>query len=144
MEINPLLGALCLILVMILASSSVLVVCDPLDERVSALLSDLEYLNSMGVDVENLTKSLNTAIKLYESNRSSEALLENLSAEIQVLKSRAEEIHFRIMLSRYLGMASVLSLPVVAYLAIPRIYLYVWYRLHRSWIARRVKRSDAG
>jgi len=137
MEINPLLGALCLILVMILASSSVLVVCDPLDERVSALLSDLEYLNSMGVDVENLTKSLNTAIKLYESNRSSEALLENLSAEIQVLKSRAEEIHFRMMLSRYLGAASVLSLPVVAYLVIPRIYLYVWYRVHRDWLVKK-------
>jgi len=122
---------------MILASSSVLVVCDPLDEKVSALLSDLEYLNSRGVDVKNLTKSLNTAIKLYESNHSSEVLLENLSAEIQALKSRAEEIHFRTMLSRYLGVASVLSLPVVAYLAIPRIYLYVWYRVHRGWLVKK-------
>jgi len=118
--------------------------CDPLDDRVSPIIKDLEYLSSRGVDVSNLTRGLDAAIKLYEANRTSEAmsLLDNISSEVQSLKAAAEEVYLSKAVARYSLAALVLSLPLVAYLAIPRVYVYVWFMLHRGWLVE--KRRDGG
>jgi len=129
---------------MLLVLSVVPAFCDPLDDRVSPIIKDLEYLSGKGVDVSNLTRSLDAAIRLYEANRTSEAasLLDNISSEVQSLKATAEEVSFRKAAARYSLAALVLSLPLVAYLAIPRVYVYVWFRLHRGWLVE--KRRGGG
>jgi len=125
--------------VALLALAAGLAACDPLDDRVAQLMSSLEYLSSRGIDVRNLTRSLDLAVKLYEANRTEEALaaLANLSAQVQALVPLAEEVHLRATVARYLSAAAILSLPAVTYVAVPRVYLYVWYRLHRGWVVRR-------
>ncbi|QOJ79296.1 hypothetical protein IG193_02195 [Infirmifilum lucidum] len=118
--------------------------CDPLDDRVSALLRDVEYLDSRGVDVSNITKSLDAAIRLYDANRTSETMgmLDSISSEVDALKSQAEGIYLRRTVARYGVAALALSLPLIAYLAVPRAYLYLWFRLRRGWLVR--KRRGGG
>jgi len=130
--------------VLLLVLYAALAFCDPLDDRVSPIIKDLEYLSSRGVDVSNVTRSLDAAIRLYEANRTSEAmsLLDNVSSGVQSLKATAEEVYLRKAVARYSLAALVLSLPLVAYLAIPRVYVYVWFRLHRGWLVE--KRRGGG
>ncbi len=126
-------------LVLLLAASTIIAFCDPLDDRVSSLLRDLEYLSSRGVDVSNITRSLDEAVKLYEANRTSEAiaLLDNISSEVNALKAQAEDVYFRSTVARYATVALILSTPLAAYIAIPRIYIYLWFRLRRGWLVER-------
>ncbi len=132
-------GAILLALTALLLTSTIVAFCDSLDDRISVLLKDLEYLNSKGVDVSKVVKDLNAVVKLYEANRIEEAmsLLNNVSLEVKVLKSQAENVYLRNAVVRYGAIAFTLSIPVIAYFAIPRIYLYIWFKLHRSWIVER-------
>jgi len=132
-------GALSFAMALLLALYAVSALSDPLDDRVSPIIKDLEYLSSRGVDVSNLTRRLDAAIRLYEANRTSEAvsLLDNVSSDVQSLKAAAEEVYLRKTVAKYSLAVFVLSLPLVAYLVIPRVYVYVWFRLHRGWLVER-------
>ena len=109
---------------------------EELDARVGKLLKDLEELYSKGVGIEGLVKELNKAIDLYYNGSRDEALevINNIEKEVQALKSVADRVALEKALIKYASVAAALSIPLVVYFALPRLYLYLWYYTRRKWI----------
>lgn len=100
------------------------------------VLSDLEYLYSKGVKVESLVRQLDEAVKAVERGdyERAEAILSKLESRVEELKANAERTALYNALSKYLAVSAVLSIPILFYLTVPRVYLYVWYKTRRHWL----------
>ncbi len=128
-----------LALLLMLINSVTIVFCDYLDDRISMIVRDLEYLSDRGVDVSGIVRDLNMAIRLYGENHTDDAMeiLSNISSSVGELKSVAGDIYLRNAVARYGAIALILSIPIIAYITIPRIYLYTWFKLHGNWLVEK-------
>ncbi len=122
-----------------LINSVTIVFCDYLDDRISMIVRDLEYLSDRGVDVSGIVRDLNMAIRLYGENHTDDAMgiLSNISSRVEELKSIAGDIYLRNAVARYGAIVLILSIPIIAYITIPRIYLYIWFKLHGNWLVEK-------
>lgn len=113
-----------------------------IDDEVSAVMRDLEYLSSRGVNVSDLVDRLNHALELYQRGDVDGALniIRDLRARISDLMGTADSVYLMLNIYRYGSAAAVLSTPLLVYLLLPRIYLILWYRSRRRWLVRRVKK----
>ncbi|ADI31976.1 DUF1616 domain-containing protein [Staphylothermus hellenicus] len=121
-----------------------IVYSENLDSEVANVLKDIDYLYNHGVNVEDLVHKLDQAVKLINNGDYDRAktILSGIKNEIASLKSKAETIYLYKTIYKYGLVAILLSLPILAYFLIPRIYLYLWYRLRRGWIVKRVHHSS--
>jgi len=110
---------------------------DNIDKEVSDVVRDLEYLYGRGIDVSNLTESLNKLIINWSRDPNNTYYLiqlQKIRSEIDSLKKNAESIYLSSMITRYLVAGLILSVPAVVYFALPRLYLFLWFRSRRRWI----------
>ncbi|MEM4596832.1 MAG: hypothetical protein QXG54_06025 [Desulfurococcaceae archaeon] len=106
--------------------------------EIENLMSELEYLHSKGLCVNDVVDLLNKAIKEYSrgNTQSAIAYLEEAKQRVVYLKPVAERVYLEILITRGLTVAILASIPLLIYFVLPRVYLYVWFKLHRRWIIR--------
>ncbi|MEM2848636.1 MAG: hypothetical protein QXM79_07705 [Zestosphaera sp.] len=106
--------------------------------EVESIMKDLEYLHSRGVDVGLVVDLLNRAISEYFGGdvRVARTHLEEARRAVEDLKAGAESTYFRIIAVKTATVACLASIPLVVYFALPRLYLYLWFKLHRKWVVR--------
>ena len=109
---------------------------DPLLQEAMDLLSRIQELDRMEVNVSSLVHELNASIALLQEGRRAEAqkLLDDLNERVNQYESTAAGHYLRVRLYRFLTVGILLSIPVLFYLLFPRIYLYLWFRWRRRWI----------
>ncbi|MEM4869109.1 MAG: hypothetical protein QW081_01750 [Desulfurococcaceae archaeon] len=106
--------------------------------EIENLISELEYLHSRGLCVDDVVDLLNKAIEEYSrgNTQSAIAYLEEAKQRVVYLKPVAERVYLEILITRGLTVAILASIPLLIYFVLPRVYLYVWFKLHRRWIIR--------
>ncbi|MEM0326482.1 MAG: hypothetical protein QW721_00820 [Desulfurococcaceae archaeon] len=106
--------------------------------EIENLMSELEYLHSRGLCVDDVVDLLNKAIEEYSrgNTQSAIAYLEEAKQRVVYLKPVAERVYLEILITRGLTVAILASIPILIYFVLPRVYLYVWFKLHRRWIIR--------
>ncbi|MEM1642754.1 MAG: hypothetical protein QXI85_08215 [Desulfurococcaceae archaeon] len=106
--------------------------------EIENLMSELEYLHSRGLRVDDVVDLLNKAIGEYSrgNTQSAIAYLEEAKQRVVYLKPVAEKVYLEILITRGLTVAILASIPILIYFVLPRVYLYVWFKLHRRWIIR--------
>lgn len=106
--------------------------------EIELIMKDLEYLHSRGVDVGLVIDLLNKAISEYSSGSIEKAreYLEEAKRRVESLKMEAESTYIKIIAIKAVTVASLASIPPLIYFILPRLYLYLWFKLHRKWIVR--------
>ena len=107
-------------------------------KEIEGLMRDLEYLYSRGVNISDIIDLLNRAIQYTDRNISeAQRLISIAKEEISERRSYAENTYLMNLVIKYLEITAIASIPLLVYLFLPRIYLYLWYRSHRKWIIKR-------
>jgi len=104
--------------------------------EVESIMKDLEYLHSRGVDVGPVVDLLNKAVSEYSNGSFEKAYeyIEEARRRVESLKMEAESTYIKIMVVKAVTVASLASIPLLTYFMLPRLYLYLWFKLHRKWI----------
>lgn len=107
--------------------------------EITYFMKDLEDLHRMGVNVGLVVDLLNKAMGRYREGDEAEAqrYLDEARRVINELKLIAESVYFKALVTKMITVGLLASLPIAVYLILPRMYLYIWFRLHRRWIVRR-------
>ena len=96
-------------------------------------------LGKSGINVSSVVDLLNRVEDRLGSGDLTGA--SNLLDEAESMVSRLEEssgdILFWMNIYRYGAAAILISIPILAYIFIPRLYLMLWFRLRRRWLVRR-------
>jgi len=119
-----------------LVFQSAVVLCEDPYERFLEMYGRVVNLALKGINVSQYVIALNNALQLLEENRSEEAieLMNRIEANLSELEPRADSIVFSQTVSKYATAAAILSLPVLVYLLLPRLYIYVWFKSRRRWV----------
>lgn len=106
--------------------------------EIELAVRELEYLYSRGVDVEQPIELLNKAISEYSSGRLESAYMHLQEAKrlISDLKLEEGSVYALAMATKAATVLALASIPIALYIGLPRLYLYLWYKLHRKWIVR--------
>lgn len=106
--------------------------------EIESMMKDLEYLHSRGVDVERVVDLLNKAISEYVSGdvTAARTYLEEAKKVVESLKIEAEPTHARIIAVKTVIVACLVSIPLMIYFILPRLYLYLWFRFRKKWVVR--------
>lgn len=106
--------------------------------QIGEIVGMLEELYRKGVDVAGIVKDLNTIIQLASSGNKGEALarLEQVKNKLREVEYVAESIYITKTVSKYVLVGFIASIPIVVYLVLPRVYLYLWYSVRKRWIVR--------
>lgn len=106
--------------------------------EVEVLMRDLEYLHSKGVNVDEVVDLLNKALDEYGKNNTQRALeyFKEAKQRINSLKAEAQYTYMTVLITKALTVVSLISIPLLLYLLLPKVYLYIWFKLHRNWIVR--------
>ncbi|MFN3268655.1 MAG: hypothetical protein ACK416_05300 [Zestosphaera sp.] len=125
-----------LFMVLLVTSAPVLLAQEDVLAGVELLMRDLEYLSSRGVDVESVVDLLNKAIDEYVSGdvEKASAYLDEARKIVDVLKAGAESTYSAIVVAKTLTVVGLVLIPVIVYFMLPRLYLYLWFRLRRKWV----------
>ncbi|MEM0471708.1 MAG: hypothetical protein QXI22_07215 [Sulfolobales archaeon] len=105
------------------------------DARVGEALARLERFN-MKTDIDGIVARLGEAVRLWESGKRDEALrvVDGVNAEISGLEERAWVIEVQFYLGLAVRVLAFLSLPLIVYFGLPRVYLRLWYYFRRRWL----------
>lgn len=125
-----------LILLLSFVSSSIIAACEDPYERFLNIYGRVADLALKGINVSRYVVVLNEVLQLLEANKSEEAmkLMSGIEDELKELESRADNIVFARTLSKYATAASILSLPILVYFLLPRLYIYAWFKSRRRWV----------
>ena len=132
-----------LFILLIFISMTTIAYSQPSEESLRTRLTELYVrvyrLGREGINVTKVVSELNLAVKYIDSGRYSDAdkILDNVEAEVTHLEDVSGSIIFWSNFHKYSTVAVLLSIPVLTYFILPRIYMMIWYRLRRRWIARR-------
>ncbi|WP_236698214.1 DUF1616 domain-containing protein [Pyrodictium occultum] len=107
-----------------------------LDQKIGALVHDASLLYSRGANVTSIVQLLDEAAKRINRGDYSgaEAAVASAASTVEALKAGVRGIHLRMVVRRYGLAAAALALAPAAYILIPRVYLYLWFRARRGWI----------
>lgn len=140
MHFTPLKTGTCILILLILLMLTVHISLGQgeLYADIENLIQDLEFLDSKGVDTTTIIDLLNKAIYLLNEGKVNESrqYIDEAKAQILELKKEADLVYLRLTLTKALTVLSLLSLPIMIYLFLPRTYLYLWYRFRRKWVIR--------
>lgn len=119
-----------------------LVVKEELWSRIKEIFSIIEEAGSEGMNVTDVINDLNTAI--YLLRKGDKDSLERAKVILDKAYTRANEIlrelpEYRMnkYLSLYSRVALILSIPIMVYFLLPRLYLELWYRFRKHWVIAR-------
>lgn len=107
-------------------------------DEIGSLMRDLEYLHERGVNVSPIVYQLNKAIESYRSGdlESSLSHIHEARALIERYRGEAESIYMSILVMKMVMLIALFSIPLIVYLLLPRVYLYIWFKLHKKWVVR--------
>jgi len=133
--------AIVILLIIIIISLPVYSIVYSVDEgeirgRVAELYIRVYRLGRDGINVSHVVSELNIIVKYIDESRYDDALriLDKVSNEVSSLEEASEEIIFWSSFYKYSTVAILISIPIISYLLIPRIYTEIWFRLRRRWV----------
>lgn len=93
-------------------------------------------LSLKGIETGKLEELLASAVDLIESGDYSKALevMSEVEKYLFELESRAGTIMLEKSLVKYGTAVAVASIPLLIYLLLPRLYIYLWYTTRRNWV----------
>jgi len=96
-------------------------------------------LGRMGINVSHAVDLLNGVVEHLRVGDvdGANSLLDEAEALVSRLEASSGDTIFWMNFYKYGSAALLISLPILAYLIIPRLYLMLWYRLRRRWFVRR-------
>ncbi|MEM2499344.1 MAG: hypothetical protein QXI94_04170 [Sulfolobales archaeon] len=100
------------------------------------LYSRTAELSLKGVETGRLEELLASALHFIEAGdygRASEVMSE-VGRCLLELESRVDELLLVKNLVKYGTAVALLVLPLLIYLLLPRLYVYLWYMARRSWV----------
>lgn len=102
------------------------------------LYIEIAKLATQGVDVSNLIEKLKKVHENLINHRDEDAILiiEDIRNEINTLKQSMPTIIFFQNLVKGLMITFLASIPILIYILLPRIYIYLWYRARRKWVVK--------
>jgi hypothetical protein len=109
------------------------------DYRVAEAAKRLGELYRKGVNVTDVVRLLDNAVKAFEDGNYSEAsrLLNASLNRIAELEAVADRIYMFNLFTKALIIAILAAIPLLIYIFLPRLYLYLWFRSRRRWVVRR-------
>ncbi len=112
---------------------------NPYESRIIELYKRIYLLGKEDIYVKDLIRDLNRVLAYIDEGDLDAAsnLLDDIEARVDRLEARSGDILFWMNFRKYSVAAALISLPILAYVFIPRIYLEAWYRLRRRWRVRR-------
>ncbi|MEM4831531.1 MAG: hypothetical protein QW780_05975 [Sulfolobales archaeon] len=120
----------------LLVFSSVASLAGDVYSKFLELYSRTVELSLRGVETSEVEDLLASAIESIESGDYDRAL--KLMAEVErclfVLEREAGPIALTKSLVKYGTAAILLSIPLLVYLLLPRLYIYLWYETRRNWV----------
>jgi hypothetical protein len=89
--------------------------------------------------VTDAVRLLDNAVKAFEDGNYSEAfrLLNASLNRIAELEAVADRIYMLNLFTKALIIAILTAIPLLIYVFLPRLYLYLWFRSRRRWVVRR-------
>ena len=99
---------------------------------------DVVKLAEKGLDVTHLVEELKKAHYLLLNNETSEAslLLSSIKDEVKKLENNAPSLILYMNASKALLVALLASMPLIVYILLPRLYLYLWFKTRRKWVIK--------
>jgi len=115
-----------------------IVVAEDFDFEVSKLVDRVSGLYLRGVNISSVVEKLDNAVKVYEGGDVEKAwsLLNEVHGMVTELENVADETYFWLMFNRIVTVALLVSIPIAVYFLLPRLYLYLWFRVRRRWVVR--------
>mgnify|MGYP000406751310 CR=1 FL=1 len=133
--------AISILLILIVISLPIYSIVYSIDEdeirgRVAELYVRVYQLGRDGINVSHVISELNMIVGYIDEGRYDDALrlLDKVSNEVSSLEEVSNEIIFWSNFYKYSTVAILVSIPIMSYLLIPRIYTEIWFRLRRRWI----------
>ena len=111
----------------------------PYDDEIKELYIRVYRLGREGIDVSDIVNDMNRVVGLVNAGRLDEAdkLIRDIESRVARLEAEAGDILFWANFRKYSAAAILISLPIIAYIFLPRLYLEAWYRLRRRWLVKR-------
>ncbi len=111
----------------------------PYDDELKELYIRVYRLGREGIDVSDIVNDMNRVVELVNAGRLDEAdkLIRDIESRVARLETEAGDILFWENFRKYSVVAILISLPIIAYIFLPRLYLEAWYRLRRRWLVKR-------
>jgi hypothetical protein len=108
------------------------------DIRIAGILDKAKNLYMKGVNVTDVVKKLDEVVELYERGDIDRAreILNDTEVEVLELEKIADNVYRSIVISKAITIAFLVSIPVAVYYFLPRVYLYIWFKLRRRWLVR--------
>jgi hypothetical protein len=108
------------------------------DIRIADILDKAKNLYMKGVNVTDVVKKLDEVVELYERGDIDRArdILNDTEVEVLELEKIADNVYRSIVISKAITIAFLVSIPVAVYYFLPRVYLYIWFKLRRRWLVR--------
>jgi len=124
--------------IFLLVSMFSIVVAEDFDFEVSKLVDRVSGLYLRGVNISSVVEKLDNAVKVYEGGDVEKAwsLLNEVHGMVTELENVADETYFWLMFNRIVTVALLVSIPIAVYFLLPRLYLYLWFRVRRRWVVR--------
>lgn len=106
------------------------------DRLAGSIVDKLGELQRRGVNVTVYVERVNEALKEAERGDYSGALsaLQGLSAEVDEALAATEGAPLRLAVVKAVKVGILLSIPLLVYLLLPRVYLHLWYLSRREWV----------
>jgi len=123
------------ILLVTCSTISITAICvDDLYREFLDLYVEVAKLAQQGIDVSNLVEKLMEAHEALTNGRSFN--LSVIKAEIDNIKRDAPKIILYKNIVKGFSVGGLISIPILIYLFLPRVYLYIWYKSRRRWVVK--------
>jgi hypothetical protein len=108
------------------------------DIHIAGILDKAKNLYMKGVNVTDVVRKLDEVVELYERGDIDRArdILNDTEVEVLELEKIADNVYRSIVISKAITVAFLVSIPVAVYYFLPRVYLYIWFKLRRRWLVR--------
>lgn len=112
---------------------------NPYEDELINLYKRVYQLGREGINVTSIVDELNLVIKYLDEGDldSATTLIQKIDVELSELERNSGDILFWMNFNKYSVAAALISIPIITYFLLPRIYLMTWYRLRRRWIVKR-------
>lgn len=100
---------------------------------------EVAKLGREGVDVKPLVQRLKEALEKINEGKVDDAgrILNDVSERLVTLKNEAPRILMMNSLEKYVSVAAILSIPLLTYFLLPRVYLELWFKARRKWVVEK-------
>lgn len=98
------------------------------------LYTEVAKLAQQGIDVSSIVEKLREAHDALTSGGNPD--LSVIRAEIDYVKREASKMILYQNLVKGFSIVGLISVPILIYLLLPRIYLYMWYKSRRRWVVK--------